>query len=325
VVLAPESVFARRMRGFAYAAAERYSEAIADFDHVLAIDPTSDGVQVSRAHCFVNMDEYSQAIRAFTQAITTDPQDATAWGGRGLAHYLADEPRQALVDLDRAITLSPNDQTYLQARASCYLELDQYDASLSDLDAAVGAKRAAIAARRLRWIVRRVRASDDGSQPPSQPEIPEMTEVVRNAIDSAVADLKSVALDTRALLVELMRVDTDPEWRHIRELCGDEDVIEASSTRDPVESFRLVWNIPAVTYTCEIALRASVEMAARYGLGPVSSGVLLLALLGDGTSAAGQALLAGGASHDEVVVAASELLGQELEDLDLGNSNTGGS
>ena len=141
---------------------------------------------------------------------------------------------------------------------------------------------------------------------------------------TVVAALRSAArvtggrpVDTRDVLVALMRADASGEWHRVWLYCGNDDAIAALSVEDPACDAVGTWESIPLTGACAIALEASGRLSRRYDLRPVPTGVLALGLVADERSAASRALgRAGLGRQDLVELLQQAVLGTSLRGLD---------
>lgn len=115
---------------------------------------------------------------------------------------------------------------------------------------------------------------------------------VRQALEAArTAPGRSV--DTRDVLLALMRVDIRGEWDRIALEFGGEDAVAMAPVADPQESSPMTWNGFALSGTCARALDLAVRLADAYETDDVSAGLMAVALVADPAAAAAAALTHG--------------------------------
>ncbi|MEC3953760.1 hypothetical protein VMT65_12030 [Nocardia sp. CDC153] len=140
---------------------------------------------------------------------------------------------------------------------------------------------------------------------------------VVTALRAAAAEAGARPVDTRDLLVALMRADQSGEWSRIWLHTGDIDAVAGTVAVDPEPASSAAWDGIPVTDTCAIALDVGGRLAFRYNLWPIPVGLIAIGLVADPTSAAGQAL-GGGVEHAELLrMLQSEILGMPLSGLDV--------
>ena len=101
------TAFHHNARGVAFAARERYAEALQEFALALGIDPRFAHAWNNRGHVRSAQGHYAEAIADFDQAIAIDPTFAGAWNNRGLADIALRQYAQAVADFDVALRLDP--------------------------------------------------------------------------------------------------------------------------------------------------------------------------------------------------------------------------
>ncbi|WP_067818754.1 hypothetical protein [Nocardia inohanensis] len=100
----------------------------------------------------------------------------------------------------------------------------------------------------------------------------------------------SHAVDTRDLLVALIRVDEPSRWSRIEVQAGEVEVLAAGVALDPVNRSTADWSGIPLTGTCATALDIAERLARHYDLWPLPPGILALGLIADETSAAAMVL-----------------------------------
>ena len=96
---------------------KQYSEAIADYDKAIELDPRSASAYYNRGVTKYNLKEYSEAIADYDKAIELDPNFALAYYARGLAcRELGKEEEAKMKDFKKAQELA--DYSNFQVRQS---------------------------------------------------------------------------------------------------------------------------------------------------------------------------------------------------------------
>ena len=109
-------------RGIDFRRQENFPQAMAEFEHVIGIDPGHADAWYHRGLAWGLMGDHQRAIADFTRAITLVPDYADAYNCRGYAHLCLGEYQTAQADLERAIQLNPDDsltQRNLQQARFC--------------------------------------------------------------------------------------------------------------------------------------------------------------------------------------------------------------
>jgi tetratricopeptide (TPR) repeat protein len=108
------------LRAKAYAHADKFREAIADFDAALEIDANLIDAYVERGLLFANNRRYDDAIGDYNRAIQMDPKNAKAYALRAEAKLRQELPDEALIDVNQALLLSLSDPLALRIRGNIY-------------------------------------------------------------------------------------------------------------------------------------------------------------------------------------------------------------
>jgi len=78
----------------------------------------------------MNAERFSEAIATFTHVIELKPDFAEGWNKRATAYYLAGEYRRSLADCDEVLRRNPAHFGALSGYGQIYLQLDQPDKAL---------------------------------------------------------------------------------------------------------------------------------------------------------------------------------------------------
>lgn len=143
--------------------------------------------------------------------------------------------------------------------------------------------------------------------------------VVRDAVDDAAArSAAGHAVDTRDVLVALMRADAVGEWDRIALDFGSEETVRWAPVVDPRPGPAAVWGAVPISETCADALTRARLLAEAYETGLVSVGLMVIALVAQPDSAAAMALTGGDPRRNDALLAAVQdtIVGATLVDLD---------
>ncbi len=121
-------------RGMAYYSRSDYQQAIADFDHALALDPAYAWVYLLRGIAYSACKEYQRAIADFDRALALDAKLTFAYAHRGIAQRECKNYQQAIADFDRALALDPMLEGALLLRRLASWELLAYRPGRGDVD-----------------------------------------------------------------------------------------------------------------------------------------------------------------------------------------------
>jgi hypothetical protein len=118
--------------------------------------------------------------------------------------------------------------------------------------------------------------------------------VVRAAVDTAAANAApGHAVDTRDVLLALMRIDAQGEWDRVALHFANEETIGWAPVIDPQPGSARTWGSAPLSGTCAEALALAVRLADAYRTDDVSVGLAAVALVADPDSAAAMVLTGG--------------------------------
>jgi hypothetical protein len=120
----------------------------------------------------------------------------------------------------------------------------------------------------------------------------QLSGVVVAALDDATRSGDGRRADTRDVLLALMVLDAEADWRRLWVSLSDDEGLAEGRGDDPDLESDLVWRGAPLTGTCAGALTKAVAIGRRDGLLPVPAGLLALCLAEDPGGAAGRALSA---------------------------------
>lgn len=135
--LDPHNAWAIASRGQAYQATERYDDALADLNRAIELRPEYTWAIVSRAETYLDMENDDDALADFNRAVDLDPQNTWAIVSRAQAYQSMKRNDEALADFNRAVDLDPRDAWAIASRGRAYREMGRYDEALADLNRAV--------------------------------------------------------------------------------------------------------------------------------------------------------------------------------------------
>ena len=109
-----------------------YSEAIQNFNEVLALDSNSYEAYLSRGNAYYMKREYSLAMDDYQRAIRIKPTLSYAYNNIGKLYSYQKEYNKAISYFDKAITLSPNLADAHNERGLAYFYLKDYTQAIKD-------------------------------------------------------------------------------------------------------------------------------------------------------------------------------------------------
>jgi tetratricopeptide (TPR) repeat protein len=107
VAAQPTSIFALLQRGIAHQQLQNWDKAIADFSAVMKLDPKHQQAISSRGYTYFLMNDPKSAVKDFSEVIKLNPKSALAYNNRGYNRQMYGEYKQALADFDKAIEVEP--------------------------------------------------------------------------------------------------------------------------------------------------------------------------------------------------------------------------
>jgi len=93
--------------GSALRKSRRFVQALASFDHAIALAPNLGGY-LERGDVLIELSRAGDALGTYEQVLALRPGSATAWHGRGFALELLGRTEEALDSYERALSLEPN-------------------------------------------------------------------------------------------------------------------------------------------------------------------------------------------------------------------------
>lgn len=110
-------------RGQALARSGRTEEALAEFDHAIALDPHNAGALYNRGLLHQGEKQHQLAIDDFTAANGLTPQRAEPLLGRAISYLAVDKIKEAAADLDEAAQADPQNGQIWASRGLAYERL----------------------------------------------------------------------------------------------------------------------------------------------------------------------------------------------------------
>ena len=108
------------LRARAYAAENKFREAVADFDKALEFNPDLIEAYIERGILFANNRRYDDAIGDYNRALHLDPKNAKAYAMRAEAKLRTEALDEALLDVNQALEFSLGDPLALRIRGNIY-------------------------------------------------------------------------------------------------------------------------------------------------------------------------------------------------------------
>ena len=137
IALDPKNALAFRERSNSHRTAGRLDRALADANHAVRLDPNDARNLENRGNVFNNNRQYDRAIEDYNEAVRLDPKFALAFMDRGVAHYFEGEHEAAIKDYDAAIALDPKRSRAYTNRGAAYKKLGRTDRAIEDESEAI--------------------------------------------------------------------------------------------------------------------------------------------------------------------------------------------
>ena len=125
-------------RGDGYAAAQAYSQAIADYSEALRQRPNWAEAYNNRGYSEWWHGQSEAALADYNQALALRPAYAYAYNNRGVVSMATGQTAQSIVDVTRALKLQPDFPQAYRIRGNAFLRLGQFGPALSDFRRAGG-------------------------------------------------------------------------------------------------------------------------------------------------------------------------------------------
>jgi predicted TPR repeat methyltransferase len=137
IALEPRIAGVHNNRGLLLHRLARPAEALASCDRAIALAPSLSGAHVNRGNALSALGRRDEALAAYDQALALSPDQAEAHLGRG--NLLCDEGRHdtALAAYDRALALKPGLAEAWLGRGNLLCRMKRFDAALADYDKAL--------------------------------------------------------------------------------------------------------------------------------------------------------------------------------------------
>jgi serine/threonine protein kinase len=137
IALSPNDANSYNNRGNAYRALKEYEKAIADYDRVIALDPNIIFAFNNRGNAYRALKEYMKAIADYDRAIALDPNSAFPYATRGVTYQILNDFQRAIQDLNRAIELEPTYVFAYNSRGLAFYALKNYQQAIADYNQAI--------------------------------------------------------------------------------------------------------------------------------------------------------------------------------------------
>lgn len=95
-------------RGTAFAALQRYPQALQDLNEGIGLDPTNENGYLNRSLVYLSLNQLDKAIADYTEYLKYDPSNANIYYERGMLYRSTNRNQEAIKDLTQALKLQPD-------------------------------------------------------------------------------------------------------------------------------------------------------------------------------------------------------------------------
>jgi tetratricopeptide (TPR) repeat protein len=121
-------------RAWLYKKAERYKEAIADYDAAIALFPERASLYRDRGEVHSLLKNYQAALEDLDRSLELEPDYVWGWYARGFMLERLGRNEDALESYGKGLALDPKDWDALDSRAKLQMQLGNNAAAIADLD-----------------------------------------------------------------------------------------------------------------------------------------------------------------------------------------------
>ncbi|MFI0710804.1 tetratricopeptide repeat protein [Streptomyces inhibens] len=126
-----------RIRGREHRKAEAWTQAFADFDRCLELEPRNAPALLGRGLTHRYMRSFERAAEDYIRALEINPDSVEAASQLGEAYRLLGRFEQAMTEFDRALALQPRHAFTIASRAVCLRRLGRHEEALAGLERAI--------------------------------------------------------------------------------------------------------------------------------------------------------------------------------------------
>ncbi len=129
--------WAHNRRGQIRLDADRFQEAMADFDQSISLDPQRWLAFHNRGYCHAKQQQFDQALEDLTKALEIKPDYFKALTNRGEIYYALGQYEEAVADYTAALQLRRQDAKLYNQRGHAYWLLNRRNDALRDYNQAI--------------------------------------------------------------------------------------------------------------------------------------------------------------------------------------------
>jgi tetratricopeptide (TPR) repeat protein len=153
IALDPECSLAIHNRAVTLAQQQELSQALLDLNRVIELNPGLGVAYRNRAELLGAMGRWPEAVLDYDRAIQHDPADAALYAARAYAYQQTREFHRAMADLNEAIRLAPDSAEYFTQRGNVAAASGDYPQAIADFHKALAIDAHAVeACRNLAWL-----------------------------------------------------------------------------------------------------------------------------------------------------------------------------
>lgn len=130
--------------------AERFDQAIKEYDLALAVDPTRTDALMNRGSAWYSKEDYDRAIQDFDAVVKLNPRTEGAFHARGTANYALGHLSKAMQDYLAALSAKPYDENVKFGVIAVKYEYGNLDGALQDAESLRNSKLYGVPAARFR-------------------------------------------------------------------------------------------------------------------------------------------------------------------------------
>ncbi len=122
---------ARYARGVLFARENKFSEALAIFDQLAAVEPNNAALHSQRGSALVKLGQTQKAIEAFRRVTQLEPGNASAWFELGVIYYNTGDFSNAATAYQASIKADPSNARAHANLANSYRQMERYHEAIA--------------------------------------------------------------------------------------------------------------------------------------------------------------------------------------------------
>lgn len=137
ISLDPQSLEARRSRGYVLWNTGNYAEAITEYEQALAINDKIADLHLALGYNYRFLEEYDQAVQSYLQAFALNPTDPTAPYEIARTYATVGDFSQSVQYADQAVRIDPSNARLHGNLGVMYYKNQQFDQAVAELSLAI--------------------------------------------------------------------------------------------------------------------------------------------------------------------------------------------